>query len=234
MFSDTINTGIYVLEPEIFDFIEPGRPVDFSSEVFPALLEQGKPMFGYACEGYWEDVGTLDAYGKTHQDILDGKVDIEIPGFRVGEGVWLGEGAEVDPGARIEGPVVIGDYCKVEPGAHLREYTVLGANVRVGNDAYIHRSVIHDNAYLGASVRVRGALVGKSSDLRRGARLEEGVVLGDECFVGEHAVINPGVKVYPFKSVEPGAIINSAWPGWPMSTAPPNWPPGWPWLTAPR
>src|SRR3954463_3048183 len=210
VFSDTINTGIYVLEPEIFDFIPEGRPVDFSGEVFPALLEADKPLYGFTCEGYWEDVGTLDAYGKAHQDVLDGKVDIDIPGFRVGEGVWLGEGSEVDPAARIEGPVIIGDYCKVDAGAHIREYTVLGSNVRVGADAYLHRAVVHDNAYLGAGVRLRGAIVGRSCDLRRGARCEEGVVLGDECFVGEHAVINPGVKVYPFKTVEPGAIINSS------------------------
>jgi mannose-1-phosphate guanylyltransferase/phosphomannomutase len=210
VFSDTINTGIYVLEPEIFEYIPGGRPVDFSGEVFPALLEAGKPLFGFPCEGYWEDVGTLDAYGTAHQDVLDGKVDIDIPGFRVGEGVWLGEGSEVDPAARIEGPVIIGDYCKVDAGAHVREYTVLGSNVRVGADAYLHRTVVHDNAYLGAGVRLRGAIVGRSCDLRRGARCEEGVVLGDECFVGEHAVINPGVKVYPFKTVEPGAIINSS------------------------
>src|SRR4051812_40644471 len=129
VFSDTINTGIFVLEPDVFDFIPEGRPVDFSSEVFPALLEADKPLYGFTCEGYWEDVGTLDAYGKAHQDVLDGKVDIDIPGFRVGEGVWLGEGSEVDPAARIEGPVIIGDYCKVDAGAHVREYTVLGSNV---------------------------------------------------------------------------------------------------------
>src|SRR3989440_4345080 len=210
VFSDTINTGIYVLEPSIFDYIPEGTPYDFSSDVFPALLEANESLYGFQCEGYWEDVGTLDAYGKAHQDVLDGKVEIDIPGFRVGEGVWLGEGSEVDPAARIEGPVIIGDYCKVDAGAHVREYTVLGSNVRVGADAYLHRAVVHDNAYLGAGVRLRGAVVGRSCDLRRGARCEEGVVLGDECFVGEHAVINPGVKVYPFKTVEPGAIINSS------------------------
>ncbi|MDQ3756486.1 MAG: mannose-1-phosphate guanyltransferase [Actinomycetota bacterium] len=210
VFSDTINTGIYVLEPEIFDFIEPGRPVDFSGEVFPALLEAGKPLYGSVVEGYWEDVGTLDAYLRAHQDVLDGKVDVDVPGFRMAEGVWIGEGAEVDPAARIDGPVLIGDYCRVEAGAHLREYTVLGTNVRVGRDAFLQRAVVNDNVYLGPSVRLRGCIVGRSSDLRSGARCEEGVVLGDECFVGEHAVINPGVKVYPFKTVEPGAIINSS------------------------
>jgi mannose-1-phosphate guanylyltransferase/phosphomannomutase len=210
VFSDTINTGIYVLSPEIFDWIAPDVPVDFSSEVFPRLLEAEKPIFGYVAEGYWEDVGTLDAYIKAHQDILDGLVDVDVPGFRIGEGVWLGEGSEIDPAAQVQGPAVIGDNCRIEAGAHLAEYSVLGSNVRVGTDAFVERSVVHDNVYLGPAVRLRGSVVGRSSDLRRGARLEEGVVLGDECFVGEHAVINPGVKVYPFKTVEHGAIVNSS------------------------
>jgi mannose-1-phosphate guanylyltransferase/phosphomannomutase len=210
VFSDTINTGIYVFEPEIFDFIADGEPVDFSEQVFPALLQAGKPMYGYVTEGYWEDVGTLDAYVKAHRDVLDGKVDVDVPGFKMRDNVWLGEGAEIDPAARVDGPCVIGDFSRVEAGAELLEYTVLGANVRVGADAFLERAVVHDNAYLGPSVRLRGCVVGRSSDLRRGARAEEGVVLGDECFVGEHAVVNPGVKVYPFKTVEPGAVINSS------------------------
>ncbi len=210
VFSDTINTGIYVLQPEIFEHIEAGKPVDFSADVFPRLLDEGVPLFGYVAEGYWEDVGTLDAYIKAHQDVLDAQVGLDIPGFRLGDGIWLGEGSEIDPAATVDGPAIIGDYSRVEAGARLAEYTVLGSNVRVGPDCFIERSVVHDNVYLGPGVRLRGAVVGRSSDLRRGARMEEGVVLGDECFVGEHAVINPGVKVYPFKTVEHGAIVNSS------------------------
>jgi mannose-1-phosphate guanylyltransferase/phosphomannomutase len=210
VFSDTINTGIYVLEPEIFDYIPPDKSVDFSSDVFPRLLDDGTPLFGFVGGGYWEDVGTLDAYIKVHQDVLDAQVSLEIPGFRLGDGIWLGEGSEIDPAATVDGPAIIGDYSRVEAGARLAEYSVLGSNVRVGPDVFIERSVVHDNVYLGPGVRLRGAVVGRSSDLRRGARLEEGVVLGDECFVGEHAVINPGVKVYPFKTVEHGAIVNSS------------------------
>jgi mannose-1-phosphate guanylyltransferase/phosphomannomutase len=210
VFSDTINTGIYVLEPGVFDYIEAAKSVDFSADVFPRLLDDGMPLFGYVFEGYWEDVGTLDAYIKAHQDVLDAQVNLDIPGFRLGDGIWLGEGSEIDPAATVDGPAIIGDYSRVEAGAHLAEYSVLGSNVRVGTDAFVERSVVHDNVYLGPGVRLRGAVVGRSSDLRRGARLEEGVVLGDECFVGEHAVINPGVKVYPFKTVEHGAIVNSS------------------------
>ncbi len=210
VFSDTVNTGIYVLEPEVFDYIPEGRPVDFSSDVFPRLLADGKPLFGFVADGYWEDVGTLEAYHKAHQDVLDGKVAIDIPGFHLAKGVWLGEGAEVDPGASIEGPTVIGDYCRVEAGASIRDYTVLGANVMVRSDAFLERAVVHDNAYLSQGVRLRGSVVGRSCDLRSHARCEEGVVLGDNCFVGEHAVVNAGVKIYPFKTVEPNAIINSS------------------------
>jgi mannose-1-phosphate guanylyltransferase/phosphomannomutase len=210
VFSDTVNTGIYVLEPEVFDYIPEGKSVDFSEDVFPKLLADGKPIFGHVAEGYWEDVGTLDAYLRVHRDVLRGKVDVEIPGFRVSEGVWLGEGAEIDPGARVEGPAIVGDYCRVDAGARLGQYTVLGSNAMVRADADLERSVVHDNAYLSQAVRLRGAVVGRSCDLRPYARCEEGVVLGDDCFVGDHAVVNPGVKIYPFKTVEPGAIINSS------------------------
>src|SRR5438270_4185627 len=210
VFSDTINTGIYMLEPEVFDFIPGGEAMDFSAEVFPRLLEERKPLFGAVAEGYWEDVGTLDAYIRAHHDVLDGKVDVDVPGFRLGEGVWVGESSEIDPDATIEGPILIGDYCRVEAGAHLREYSVLGSNVMVRSDAYVQRAVVHDNAYISQGVRLRGCVIGRSSDLRNGARCEEGVVVGDNCFVGEHAVINPNVKVYPFKTVEPGAIVNSS------------------------
>jgi mannose-1-phosphate guanylyltransferase/phosphomannomutase len=210
VFSDTINTGIFVLEPEVFDFIEPERSVDFSSEVFPALLKAGKPLYGAIAEGYWEDVGTLESYLSAHKDILDGRVQLEVPGFEMGDGVHVGEGAEIHPDATVVGPAVIGENCRIEAGVRLGPYTVLGTNVRVRATADLERVVVHDNSYLGEAVRLRGATIGRSCDLRRGVRGEEGVVLGDECFVGEHAVLASGVKVYPFKTVEQGAVINSS------------------------
>ncbi len=210
VFSDTINTGIFVLEPEIFDYIEGGRPVDFSSEVFPRLLADEKPLYGAVLEGYWEDVGTLDAYIRAHKDVLDGRVTIDVPGFEISEGVFVGEGAEIHPDARIDGPAIVGEYSRIEGNARLAEYSVLGVNVRVRAGADLQRTVIHDNTYIGENVRLRGTTVGRACDLRNGVRSEEGVVLGDECFVGEQAVLGSGVKVYPFKTVETGAIINSS------------------------
>ncbi len=210
VFSDTINTGIYVFEPEIFDFIPEGRSVDFSGEVFPSLLAAGKPLFGAVVEGYWEDVGTLEAYLSSHKDVLDGKVRVSVPGFLVNDGVWLGEGAEISPDAHVVGPCVIGPGCKIEAGCRVGEYSVLGSNVRLLGDVQVERSVLHDNVYVGHGARMRGAVIGRSSSIRNAVRIDEGVVIGDEVFVGNEAVISSDVKIYPFKTIEDGAVVNSS------------------------
>ena len=98
----------------------------------------------------------------------------------------------------------------IGPGARLGQYCTLGRNVRIGDNAVLQRSVVHDNTYLGSGVRIDGSVLGRGSDLRQGVRCEEGVVLGDQCFVGAHAEIKAGVKVYPFKTVEAGATVNSS------------------------
>jgi mannose-1-phosphate guanylyltransferase/phosphomannomutase len=210
VFSDTINTGIYVLEPDVFDWIPEGRSVDFSGEVFPELLEAGKPLYGYVADGYWEDVGTTAAYLSAHQDILDGKVAVDIAGFELQPGVWLGRGSSVDPLARIVGPAFIGENCSIAHDAVLAPYTTIGANTQVAEWVEIERSVVGENAYLGPAAHVEGAVLGRSCDLRRGARCDAGSVVGEGCLIGAHAELRSDVKVYPGKVVEAGAQVNSS------------------------
>ena len=214
VFSDTINTGIYVFEPEIFDHI-PDGPCDFAADVFPRLLAAGLPLYGWVGDGYWEDVGNLEAYQRAHHDILDGKVRADLRGFEVRPGVWIGEGAEVDPDARIDSPVLIGDFAKVEASAHLREYTVIGSGVVVKGGAFLHRAIVHDNAYVGPGASLRGCVVGRGADVKRGGRVEEGAVVGDNANIGNGAILQPNVKVYPFKTVEAGATVTKSiiWEG---------------------
>lgn len=210
VFSDTINTGIYVVEPEVLQHIPTGQEFDFAKDLFPLLLDKGLPLYGFVAEGYWADVGHLEAYLEVHRDILDRKVMITPAGFELEQGVWLGEGAEVDPEAKVEGPAYIGDNSRVEGGATIRDHTVLGKGVVVKSGAFLHRAVVHDNAYVGTSASLRGCVLGKNADVKHGARLEEGVVVSDECYVGEGAVLSPRVKVYPFKTVEPGALVTQS------------------------
>ena len=211
VFSDTINTGIYVLEPGVFDYIDAGKSVDFSSDVFPRLLDDGQPLFGYVAEGYWEDVGTLDAYIKAHQDVLDAQVALGHPRLSAGRRDLARRGIGDRPGR--DGRRA-GHHRRLQPGrGGRRAWPSTPCSGPTCASAPTPSSSVPSSTTTctsGPGVRLRGAVVGRSSDLRRGARLEEGVVLGDECFVGEHAVINPGVKVYPFKTVEHGAIVNSS------------------------
>ncbi|MEO8322869.1 MAG: NDP-sugar synthase, partial [Actinomycetota bacterium] len=91
VFTDTINTGIYVLEPEVLDLIPPDQPYDFSSELFPLMLEKGLPLFGYITEGYWTDVGNTETYLRAQADALEGKVAVRLKGFEYQAGVNVGE-----------------------------------------------------------------------------------------------------------------------------------------------
>ncbi|HMC36776.1 MAG TPA: mannose-1-phosphate guanyltransferase, partial [Actinomycetota bacterium] len=159
---------------------------------------------------YWTDVGTLDAYMEVHRDVLDRKVQVEMEGFEIRDGVWLGEGGQVDPNAQVQGPAYIGENTRIEGGVILRSHTVLGRGNIVRNGAFLHRCVVHDYVYVGPSTTLRGCVVGKNSDVKFGARVEEGVVVANECHIGEGAVLNPQVKVYPYKSVDPGAIVSES------------------------
>ncbi len=209
VFSDTVNTGIYVMEPEIFDLVPAGESVDWSGDIFPQLLKQGLPVYGYVADGYWEDVGTHESYIRAQADVLLGKVDVDLDAFEISEGVWIAEGADVHPDAVLRGPVFIGDYAKVEAGAELREFTVIGRNVIVKGGAFLHRAVVHDNVFIGPQTNLRACVVGKNTDIMRSARLEEGVIVGDECVIGDEAIISSGVRIYPFKTVEVGAVVST-------------------------
>ncbi len=210
VFSDTVNTGIYVMEPEVFNYVAADTSVDWSGDVFPQLLKEGKPIYGFVAEGYWEDVGTHDSYVKAQADVLEGKVDVDIDGFEISPGVWVAEGAEVDAEAVLRGPLYIGDYAKVEAGVELREHTVLGSNVVVKRGAFLHRAIVHSNVYIGPQSNLRGCVIGKNTDVMRAARIEDGAVIGDECLVEEESIIAGNVRVYPFKTIEAGAYINTS------------------------
>ncbi|GAA2594358.1 mannose-1-phosphate guanyltransferase [Actinomadura fulvescens] len=210
VFSDTVNTGIYVMEPEVLDHVAAGEPVDWSGDVFPKLLAEGAALYGYVADCYWEDVGTHESYLKAQADMLSGKVDVDLDAFEVMPGVWIAEGAEVDPEAILKGPLYIGDYAKVEAGVELREFTVLGSNVVVKEGAFLHRAVVHDNVFVAPSTNLRGCVIGKNTDIMAGARVEEGAVVGDECVIEAEAYVSSDVKVYPFKTIEAGAVVNTS------------------------
>jgi mannose-1-phosphate guanylyltransferase/phosphomannomutase len=210
VFSDTINTGIYVLEPEVLRHVPTDRPFDFSKELFPYLLEMGRPLYGFVMDGYWQDIGNLDQYRQANFDALEENVRLNVPGIRIRGNVWLGEGVEVGDLDQIEGPAFIGNYCRVAPGANVGPHSVLSRTVTLRERARTTRSVIDASTHIGRSTLIEGAILGRSCDIRAHVRIHEGVAVGDEVTIGAESVIMPGVRIYPYKEVESGSHIHES------------------------
>jgi mannose-1-phosphate guanylyltransferase/phosphomannomutase len=210
VFSDTVNTGIYVLEPQVLDYMEPEKVYDWSSDIFPRLLKEKKPLYGHETPGYWCDIGSLYEYRRAHMDVLQGKVQVDIPGTkRPDRDIWVGPGSEIDADAELHEPVLIGAGCRVKKGAVIEEFSVIGDNCIVGSSARVIGGILFNGVYLGDHARVRAGIVGPHSILSRGTAVEEGAVIGDRVRLQKNATVATRVKIWPDKMVEPGATVNS-------------------------
>ena len=208
--SDTVNTGIYVLEPQVLGYFEPAISFDFSKDLFPILLSRGDPMYGYVAKGYWCDVGNLAEYMRASSDVLEGRVQGAELGKHLRGGVWGEEGVEIAPDAQLYGPVFLGREVKIKGGVIIHGPTVVRDYSVVDNHAHLDRSIVWRNCYIGEGVELRGAIVGQQCSLKRKVVVFEGGVIGDSSVIGEGAVIHPGVKIWPGKEVEASATVRTS------------------------
>ena len=206
--SDTINTGIYVLEPEVLDLVPVDQPFDFSNDLFPILLRDGRPVYGYVTEGYWTDMGNLEEYRRANVDAVNGLAGIELPPWRAG-GALAAAGVEVAPGASVFGRVLLGRECKIRSGAVINGPTVIGDYTVVEAGARIDESIVWANSYVGRNARLQSCVVGRQCIIHGDARVAEGAVIGDGSTIGPGADIRPGVKLWPNKQIEDGAVVTS-------------------------
>lgn len=208
VFSYTANTGIYILEPGILKEIPADEEYDFADDLFPKLLDEGRPVYGYVTEkAYWEDIGNIDQYLDAQRDALGGKVNgIEIPGECVEGDVYLGSDTEVADGT-LEGPVVVGDGVQIASGAKVGPYTVLASGVYVSSGAKVVGSTVAENAVIGTEAELDGALVGRSCKVGSNARLLDDSALGDNVRVGDGATVEAEVAVFPDQVVEEGTTV---------------------------
>ena len=201
--TDAVNTGIYILEPELLARIPADRPCDFGAEVFPALIRDGVPVYGYVAEAYWGDVGDADAYLRTHFDALDGKIQL-TPLLDLAERITVAPDARVDPAAVLTAPCLIGPGAEVCAGARVGPYAVLGESAFVGAEAGVKHGVVLAGGRLLAGAQARGCVLGPGAVMGEGARAFEGGVLGAGARLGRNAELRPGVRVWPEKRVPDG------------------------------
>src|SRR2546423_11963572 len=130
------------MEQEVLRHVPTDRPYDFSKELFPYLLEMGRPLYGHVMDGYWQDIGNLDQFRQANFDALEEKVKLNIPGIRIRGNVWLGEGVEIGDPEQVEGPADVGNYCRIAAGATVGEYSVPAPGVTLRENARVTRSII--------------------------------------------------------------------------------------------
>ncbi|MBW4610119.1 MAG: mannose-1-phosphate guanyltransferase [Hassallia sp. WJT32-NPBG1] len=208
IFSDTVNTGTYILEPEVLEYLPSNIECDFSKDLFPLLLDKDEPMYGYVAEGYWCDVGHLDAYREAQYDGLEHKVKLDFAYKEVSTDLWVGQNTYIDPTAQIEAPAVIGDNCRIGARVQIEAGTVIGDNVTIGADANLKRPIVWNGAIIGEEAHLSACVISRGTRVDRRAHVLEAAVVGSLSSVGEEAQISPGVRVWPSKKIESGAILN--------------------------
>jgi mannose-1-phosphate guanylyltransferase/phosphomannomutase len=213
VFSDTINTGIYVLEPEALAQIPPRREFDFSRDLFPILMEQKLPLYGCVAEGYWRDIGNLEEYRQAHHDVLHGEVALTISGNRlsvIGKDIWVGEGTEIQArNTQLRGAVIVGRNCRIGSGVKIED-SVIGDGSVIEEGASLSHSVLWNEVRIGRNALITNAIIGHKTEVGEGTVVEENAVIADRCSIGRNAIVTSNVKMWPQKSVEDGAVLSTS------------------------
>lgn len=202
--TDTANTGIYLLNPEILDLVPQGESYDFAKNLFPKLLAMGLPVYACSCAGYWCDIGDLDTFLACQRDILNGKVRCVMPS-KEATGIYC-EGALPPGDYEIIPPVYLGKGITVGDGAVIGPNAVVEDGCHIGRSAKVKRAVLMRGCYLGDRASCTGGLLCANASVKRGACVYEGAALGAGAVVGEGATVRPGVRIWPGKRVEEGAV----------------------------
>ncbi|MDA8053478.1 MAG: sugar phosphate nucleotidyltransferase [Deltaproteobacteria bacterium] len=209
VFSDTVNTGIYILRKNVLKLIPEKSEFDFSKDLFPLLLKENKSLFGHISSCYWKDVGTLSEYRQSHLDIIAGKIDLNIEGETLAKNnIKIGEKSIIDISCDVENSIFGKDVhvlqnCKIKN-------CVVGDNCIIGENTALSGSVVGKYAKIGANCEIQEAIIGYKSNIGRNVFIGSGAVISDVCDIGNEAVINPNVKIWPFKNVEEGAILSES------------------------
>lgn len=206
VFSDTINTGIYILEPEVFDLIPRGEEFDFSRNLFPAMLDADMPLYGYISEGYWRDIGNLHEYQDAHFDVLRSVVKVRIEGKKTGR-VIIGEGSKVETDEKnITGTVILGRNSRIHADVIIAN-SVIGDECEILPGAVVSNSVIWDGCQIGSRAELSYDVIGSKSIIGDRATIDENVFISDQCVVGKNSQLLSNIKLWPEKVVEEGAIV---------------------------
>ena len=211
VFSDTINTGIYIIEPEILKYIPENVPFDFSKDLFPLLMKQGITLYGYKAKGYWRDVGNPESYREVFKDIFSGKVKVFIPGEKITKEkgvIYAEEGSEIPDNVKVEGTVVLGKNVTIKDDVYLKN-VVIGDRTEIGKDTSINDSVIWWETKIGENCLFNNSVICNNVEIGNNVKAEKGVIIAEKTEVEDNVVFEKDVIVWPEKFIEEGSIVSS-------------------------
>lgn len=218
VFSNVANTGIYIFEPEIFDFFdgkEGQKEVDFSNDIFPEVIRKDAGIYGYIFNGYWNDVGRPETFMQATYDVLNQKMEQNFYKSKIEESIgkigniWAGENVFIDKKARIEGPVVIGDNCTIEKGCKISKGSVIGNNVSIGRDVTIDGAIILSDSIIEDNSFLTGCIIDTRCLIDKNTVVESGVVAGSLVEIGKNSIIRSSRSITNNMKILPGSIIDS-------------------------
>ncbi|GAA3402567.1 sugar phosphate nucleotidyltransferase [Paenibacillus hodogayensis] len=211
VFSDTVNTGIYVLEPEALQGIEEGKEQDFSNDLFPLMMKRGQPLYGYVSEGYWSDIGNMEQYRQAQFDMLDSRVEATIRGEERMPGIYVGRNVTLPSGSRDwQGPAYIGEDTVIEETAHIGPYCVIGAGNRVARGSELSRTIMWDGNRIGENNEIAGATLCSRIRSYPESVISDEAVVGCHCTIGPKTHVLPRVKIWPHKRLREYATVNAS------------------------
>jgi NDP-sugar pyrophosphorylase family protein len=178
---DTINAGIYILEPRVLDYVPEGEPFMFEYGVFPQLLERDEPFYAYTWRGYWRDIGTASSYLQANMDVLADKVRLldRLPPER---------GDKFDETADIDRTSIVDPSCVVKAGAQIIN-SVVGRNCYIEERARIENCVVRGGSRIGSGATLQGMVAGRSCHIGRSVTIAGGAVLGDKSVITDYSQI---------------------------------------------
>ncbi|MCX7950471.1 MAG: sugar phosphate nucleotidyltransferase [Clostridiales bacterium] len=206
VFSDTVNTGIYILEPEVFNYYKKGDNFDFSKDLFPKLLRDNIPMYGYITEEYWCDIGDINSYRQTNFDVIENFYSDTYA--KIKDGVYVGHNTIIPENVQIKAPCIIGSNTHIGDNCKIDSYTIIGNNCSIDSYSSIKRSIIWNKVHIGKSVECRGSIICEATKIQDSVHIYESTVIGRDNLIESNCIIKPGVKIWPEKLIPSSTTIN--------------------------
>ena len=202
-FSDLASIGLYILEPEVLDYIPSGVEYDFAKDVFPKLLDSGEKIYGYHASGFWVDIGVPENYMKAVRWILSRleskrlTENAEVKEASIRGPVEIGEGTKIERGAEIIGPVVIGNDCLLRHNSRIVANSVIGSYVRIGEEARVADSLIYEETQIGGSSYLNHCIVAEKCKVGSDVKIDEMSIVGASCEIGNSVRLRRGSRIWP-------------------------------------